>query len=179
MADTGIAPLLAEAREVYGVFGKTERALELVNRALALEPADIEALNLKAAILYDMDRDEEARSYHLLALEVEPYSVEALHGLAAIANDERHYDDALKWVERGLQSVLCDPYREFIENEDYRQRLIAELYNEKATALWYLGRKSEAVRLLTEDAPQACPLEVENFEDQLDWLEHEADEEAE
>jgi len=179
VAESSLAAVLAEARELYGVFGKSARALEVVNRALAFAPADVEALNLKAAILYELDRDEEARGYHLLALKVEPHSVEALHGLAAMANDARRHDDALEWVERGLRSVPRDPYREFIENADYRQRLVAELYNEKATALWYLGRKREAVRLLTEEAPRACPLEVENFEDHLDWLEHDADAERE
>ena len=89
MAD--IQALLGQARELYGVFGKSERALAVVVRALASAPDDVEALNLKAAILYDLDRDDEARDDHLRALAVEPCSVEALDGLAALAYDRRQY----------------------------------------------------------------------------------------
>jgi Flp pilus assembly protein TadD len=172
VAHKSVAVLLADAREIYGVFGKAEQALPLVEEALAKAPDNVEALNLRAAILYELDRDDEAWAAHQRALELEPCSVEALHGLAAIANDREEFADALRWLERGFSCISTDPYPEFRENEDYRQRLIAELYNEKAAALWGLGRQDEARTLLTEEAPQACPVEVENFEDQLDWLEH-------
>ena len=92
------------------------------------------------------------------------------HGLAAIANDSDKYAEAFEWANRAFRAIPKDPFPEFRENEDYRQRLIAELYNEKAFALWYLNEKEEAARLLTDEGPQACPLEVETFEDQLEWL---------
>ena len=68
---------------------------------------------------------------------------------------------------------------EFRENADYRQRVIAQLYVEQAHACWYLARRDDARRLLREEGPRACPLEVETLEDALEWLEHhpEADEE--
>ena len=163
--------LLADAREVYGVFGKADRALKTVDRALEMEPNNVEALNLKAAILYELDHDEEAREYHQQALASEPNSVEALHGLAAIANDLGNYEEGITWLDRAFLAIPKDTYTEFRENQDYRQRLIAELYNEKAFALWYLGRKAEARKLLTKIAPEACPLEVETFEEELEWLE--------
>ncbi|HEY3377457.1 MAG TPA: tetratricopeptide repeat protein [Armatimonadota bacterium] len=172
MDDQPVNAILTEAREVYGVFGKSPQALKLVDQALAAEPKNVDALNLKASILYDLDRDDEARDLHQQALTVEPHSVEAHHGLAAIANDTGKYAEAFEWTQRGFRAVPQDPYPEFRENEDYRQRLIAELYNEKAFALWYLGEQEEAARLLTEEGPEACPLEVETFEDQLEWLEH-------
>jgi tetratricopeptide (TPR) repeat protein len=166
-----VEELLADAREVYGVFGKAQRALGIVDRALEREPKNIEALNLKAAILYELDEDEEAAAYHLRALELEPCSVEALHGLAALANDHEDYAKALELADRGIDCIPRDPGTEFNENEDYRQRLIAELLSEKAFALWYTGHRDEAKALLTEEGPSQCPLEVETFEDQLDWLE--------
>lgn len=164
--------LLSEAREIYSVFGKAERALTIVNSVLLDKPENIEALNLKAAILYDQDHDEQACACHVQALELEAHSVEALHGLAAIANDNYKYAEANEWTLRGFRAIPLDPYAEFRENEDYRQRLITELYNERAFALWYLGEKEAAVRLLTEEGPEACPLEIETMEDQLEWLEH-------
>jgi len=172
VSNPSVEELLADAREVYGVFGKAQRALGIVDRALAQEPQNIEALNLKAAVLYELDNDEEAAAYHLRALELEPCSVEALHGLAALANDHEDYAKALEWADRGIDCIPHDPGTEFNENEDYRQRLIAELLSEKAFALWYTGRRDEAKTLLTEDGPTLCPLEVETFEEQLDWLEH-------
>lgn len=170
MTNRTIADLLTEAREAYGVFDRAQRALTIVDRALEINPKNVEALNLKAAILYELDRDTEAEAYHLRVVEIEPCSVEALHGLAALANDREEYEKALEWSERGFACIPNDPSTEFKENEDYRQRLIAELGNEKAFALWYTGRQEEAERLLTEEGPAMCPLEVETFEDQLDWL---------
>jgi len=163
--------MLADAREVYGVFGKAQRALEIVNRALALDEKNVEALNLKAAILYELDEDDEAVAFHLRALEIEPCSVEALHGLTALANDHLDFAKALELADRGVDCIPRDPGAEFNENEDYRQRLVAELLSEKAFALWYTGKRAEAKQLLTEDGPAQCPLEVETFEDQLVWLE--------
>jgi tetratricopeptide (TPR) repeat protein len=167
-----ITEILAEARNLYDVFGKPDKALVLVERALKTEPEHVEALNLKGEILFIMERDDAAIAAYQLALSFEPHSVEALHGMAEIANEHETYTEALHWVERGFLAIPDDPYPEFIENEDYRQRLIAELYNEKATALWHLGRHVEATELLTVDAPKACPIEVEYFEDLLDELEH-------
>lgn len=152
-----VGELLAEARDAYGVFGKAQRALTLVEQALADEPDNVEALNLKAAILYELDRDEETADYHRRALAVEPHSVEALHGLGALANDQQRFSEALEWIDNAFQSIAQDPNPEFKENADYRQRVIAELYNEKAFALWYSGHREEAARLLSEDAPPRLP----------------------
>jgi len=162
--------LLADAREVYSIFGRPQAALATVDRALALEPKNIEALNLKAAVLYELDRDDEARECHLQALEIQPCSIEALHGLAAISNDQHRYQEALEWIDRGFSCVELDPSIDFRENEDYRQRLLAELYSEKAFALWYLGQR-DAVAQLIEDGSRALPMEVETLEEQLAWLE--------
>lgn len=164
--------LLAEARELFGVFGKNQRALDLVDQVLHDDAKYVEAMNLKAAILYDMDRDDEAWDYHTQALKLEPNSVEALHGIASIANERGNFAEGLQWTTRALRAIPNDPYQEFTENEDYRQRLIAEVYNEHAFALWYLEKTEEARRVLSDEAPQACPLEIESFEEQLDWLEH-------
>lgn len=170
MAETTVAQLLAEARDVYDVFGKPEQALVLVGKALAREPENVEALNLKGEILFILERDKEAIGCYQLALSLEPNSVEALHGLAEITNEHGEQTEALQWVARGFAAIPHDPYAEFTENEDYRQRLIAELYHQQALALWRLGRREEATALLTMDAPKACPIEVEYFEELLEEL---------
>ena len=172
MAERTVVEYLADAREIYGVFGKAKKALTAVDRALVLEPENVEALNLKASIYYELDDEEQAATFHRRALDAQPCSVEAWHGLAAIANDRQDYARALDAIEHAFACVPRDPLPEFNENEDYRQRLIAELYNEKAFALWYSDRRKEAIALLTDEGPRVCPMEVETLEDQLDWLEH-------
>lgn len=175
MNETELRAVLADAREVYGVFGKAKKALSLVDRVLKDAPEHIEALNLKAAILYELDRDDEARTLHARVLELQPCSVEALHGLASIANDAADYPEALKLLATAFACVEKDPDPELRENEDFRQRLLTELYNERAFALWYSGKRADATRLLTHEAPEACPMEVESFEDELAWLEEHPD----
>ena len=175
MTERSVQDLLTDARETYGVFGKAERALTAIDRALAMEPNNIEALNLKAAILYELDRDGEAQALHEQVLSIEPCSVEALHGLSALANDRHSFQVAVAQADRALDCIPDDPDAELRENEDYRQRLVAELFSEKAFALWYLDERAEAVKLLTVDGPAACPLEVETFEEQLDWLKQHPD----
>ncbi len=175
MNDTELRAVLADAREVYGVFGNAKKALGLVDGALAEAPEQLEALNLKAAILYELDRDDEARALHERVLALQPCSVEALHGLAALANDAQDYKTALKLLDTAFTCLERDPDPEFRENEDFRQRLVAELYNERAFALWYTGKRADAAKLLLTDAPAACPLEAETFEDELAWLEEHPD----
>ena len=175
MPHESITTLLDEALELFGAQGKTTQALKMVERALALEPDDVEALNLKGSILYEDDRDEEAEECHLAALRLDPHSVEAHYSLASIANDRHDFAGALRHCHAGFQAIPRERYREFLNNQDYRQRIIAELYNEKAFALWYTGQREEARRLLLEEGPQQCPLEVETLEDQLAWLEFHPD----
>jgi tetratricopeptide (TPR) repeat protein len=174
--EQAITEILSEAREAYGAFGRAQRALMLVDQVLAREENNVEALNLKAAVLFEMDHDDEAREIHQRVLTLAPYSVEALHGLASIANGEGKYDEALGMLAIAFDAVDHDTDTEFVENEDFRQRLIGQLYVEKAFALWYSGRKHEAIRLLTETGPAACSMEIETFEDELAWLEEHPDE---
>lgn len=175
MNNENISALLSESRELFSALGKTAQALKMVERALALVPDNVEALNLKGAILYEEDRDEEAEECHLQALHTNPYSVEAHYALASIANDRHDYPGALRHCQSGFKAIAKDKYVEFLENAEYRQRIIAELYNEKAFALWYSGKKPQARKLLQVDAPKECPLEHETLEDQLEWLEYHPD----
>lgn len=175
MSNENVSALLAESRELFSALGKTAQALKMAERALAIAPDNVEALNLKAAILYEDDRDEEAEECHLEALKADHYSIEAHYGLASIANDRHDYPAALQHCQAGIKAIPKEKYPEFLENAEYRQRIIAELYNEKAFALWYTGKQSKARKLLQEEAPLQCPLELETLEDQLAWLEYHPD----
>ncbi len=167
--------ILADTREVFAVFGKTAPALKAVNELLLIEPDNIDALNLKAAILYEMDSDDESILISRKVLELCPNNVEALHAMIAAENDQHNYAKALKWFKKAEKAIDEDNSLEFVENEDYRQSLIAQIYSEKAYALWYSGKHDEAIKVLTETGPLNCPLEIETFEDELDWLKNNPD----
>ncbi len=166
---------LADTREVFAVFGKTEPALKTVNELLLIEPDNIDALNLKAAILYEMDSDDESIEVSEKVLTLCPDNVEALHAMIAAENDQHQYAKALKWFKRAEKAIATDKSTEFVENEDYRQSLIAQVYCEQAYSLWYSGKTDKAITVLTETGPQVCPLEIETFEDELDWLKNNPD----
>ncbi|MEI6520305.1 MAG: hypothetical protein WCO98_09765 [bacterium] len=166
---------LADTREVFAVFGKPEPALKTVDELLAIEPDNIDALNLKAAILYEMDHDEASIAVSEKILELCPDNIEALHAMLAAENDQHNYAKALKWFKKAEKAIATDKSTEFVENEDYRQSLIAQVYCEKAYSLWYTDKTSEAIKVLTETGPAAAPLEIETFEDELDWLKNNPD----
>lgn len=165
-----IAKLQAQARDLYGTLEKPEQALALLEQALQLDPLNVETLNLLAAVRYELDDLTAAEEYHQDALKICPHSVEALHGLAALANEESDYALALKYTKAALAAVPLDPSTEFRENADYRQRLVAQVYIERATALWMQGNEDDARHILTVTAPAACPLEEDNFAAELEWL---------
>lgn len=161
---------LVDIREVFAVFGKVAPALKTVNELLSIAPENIDALNLKAAILYEMDHDDESIEVSEKVLEIYPDNVEALHAMIVAANDQHNYARALKWFKKAIKAIVTDKSTQFVENEDFRQALIAQIYCEKAYSLWYSDKQDDAITVLTETGPKVCPLEIETFEDELDWL---------
>ncbi|MEI7832381.1 MAG: tetratricopeptide repeat protein [bacterium] len=170
-----IETLQSQARDLYGTLEQPEKALALLLRALELDKNNVETLNLLAAVYYELDDIETAEDFHGNALDVCPNSVEALHGLAALANERGDHTQALKLTKFALDAAPLDPSTEFRENADYRQRLLAQVYIERATALWQQGNPADAHHILTITAPTACPLEEETFAEELEWLEEGAE----
>ena len=87
--------LLSSTRELYSVMEKPEKALRHAKELVDMAPKNYEALNLLAAILYELDRDDESFIYYTQALEFEPNSIEALEGLMSLANDREDFKAAV------------------------------------------------------------------------------------
>ena len=167
---TDFNELLESTRELYAVLEKPEKALKHAKRLVDMHPNSYEALNLLAAILYELDRDDESYIYYSKALELEPNSVEALEGLTSHANDLGDYKSAISLANRALEAEKNDPYTEFKENPEYHQRLIAQVYIEKAYALYHLDKIDEAKDVMLNQAKTACPLENELFDEEWEIL---------
>jgi tetratricopeptide (TPR) repeat protein len=121
---TAVASLLEEARSLF-FRGLRGGALERVDEALAQDPAHVEALVLKGAVLLELREGEQATAALEHAVALAPRSAEALNGLArclhALGDDER----ALDYAEQA-RAVLG-------EGDNFRQRAAVYL-----TILWCL-----------------------------------------
>jgi len=158
--------LLSYTRDLYAALEKPDKALKHARELVDMAPDNYEVLNLLAAILYELDEDDEAFVYYNLASKIEPNSIEALEGLMSIANDNNDFTQALKLADRAIKAENNDPYLEFIENHEYHQRLMAQVYIEKGYALYKLGEIRKAKEVMLTDGVKACPLEEESLHEE-------------
>ena len=158
--------LLTYTRDLYAALEKPDKALNHARELVDMAPDNYEVLNLLAAILYELDKDDEAFAYYNAALKTAPNSIEALEGLMSIANDNNDFEQALKLADRAIRSEKDDDYAEFIENPEYHQRLMAQVYIEKGYALYKLGEISKAKKVMLTDGVKSCPLEEETLHEE-------------
>ncbi len=78
------------------------KALKYMETYMKLQPNNINAYFSKAWILSALDRNKEAIEYYNKYLEHFPYSVAALVNITGCAIDIKDYENALKYLERGL-----------------------------------------------------------------------------
>ena len=162
--------LLSETRDLYAGLNNPRKALKNAQRLVDMAPENYEALNLLGAILYELDMEEEAYVYYKKALEFEKNSIEAMEGLISIANDSEDYESAIKLANQAIKLEDKDPYPEFKENPEYHQRLMAQIYIEKAYSLYKMGEISKSKEVILKTAKEACPLEKELFDEEWEIL---------
>jgi len=129
-----VADLLARSRYLRNV-KRLPEAKQFVEEALALEPANPEALGGLALSLLGEGRNEEARQAARRAIELDPGAWEAHRALAVLA---RSVGD-MNGVERELRAALV------AEPSDYKTR------NRLARHLLECGRLEEARPLIVEN----------------------------
>jgi len=83
--------------------GRSGEALDLAEDVLYLSPRHREALQLKAEILTELDRLEEAAGIHRALLEENPNDAVPLHRLGMIEAMMGRFDSALSHLKRSLQ----------------------------------------------------------------------------
>jgi tetratricopeptide (TPR) repeat protein len=128
--------------------GDLWEASELVNRALAIRPADPDAWILKCQILSALDDDFAALAAVEMAVRRAPRASEAHYWRAAVLADLERYDDALRAIERAFRHLSPD--------DDW---LVEDLYYEKAVILDAIGRRDAALATY-EAGLQRCPESV-------------------
>ena len=148
MASKDRSPELKAAslrREAYKYYSRRdyEKALEYIEKAIAIKPDDADLHDLKALILHNADRFEEALKERDEAVRIAP------------DNAEYHFN-------RGLTLDWLERYEEALKEKDEAVRLApynAEYHDSRGTTLDWLERheealkeKDEAVRLAPDNA---------------------------
>lgn len=100
-ATTALRALLAQAREQRDR-GRSEGALDLYGRALAIDGRNAAALAGRGACYLDLSRYAQAEASFEGALESDPRNAEALFGLAETCRYMGKKGDAVAWYERFL-----------------------------------------------------------------------------
>jgi TolB-like protein/Tfp pilus assembly protein PilF len=80
-----------------------ERGIAALERALALDPRNSEALGSYGGTLRIMGRDSAARAVSQRSLAIEPGRSVTLHSLALLNLYDRRYEDARRWVDSSLR----------------------------------------------------------------------------
>lgn len=115
--------------------GDHTTALSMMDAYLAEHPEDVQAYTIKGNILSDIDRDQEAESAYLKAIEIDPDTFQAVNGLGVIHRRRGELDTAKEFYLRALD---LEP--------DYAQALsslaIIELMQENDTEALELARNA-------------------------------------
>jgi len=90
--------------------GKYQEALDLLNKALEVDPNHVHALNNKGWALLELDKTEEALIWFDKALEVDQKYVHALNNKGRILSLLGQYDEANSYFDKALE---IDPNYEF------------------------------------------------------------------
>ena len=121
-----------KARRAY------ERAVELCDEAIRINPADSRAHVTRASALAKLGRSREARASILRALEIEPQHASNLYEAATIANIGGSEDDALARIEQALRlgynadDMLRDPELANLKKNGRLEAVIAEFRSNSA-----------------------------------------------
>jgi tetratricopeptide (TPR) repeat protein len=134
-----VTAVLDEAR-VFVLRGQLDEALAALDRELAENPGEVEALLLKATVLLEKRQDAAALELSRRAASAHPRSSEALNGLARCLHAMGHNEEALAAAESA---------REYLkEGDNFRQA--SAVYLTLVWCLRDLRRHREAVAAAEE-----------------------------
>lgn len=132
---------------VLAGLGQYDEAIKLYDRAIGIDPNDVDAINNKGNILSNLSRYDEAIEMYDMVLSLDPKDVDTIFNKAfVIGVNLNNYNEALKLTEENLEKypkhkgLLC---------------LTAEIYKEEG--LEGLANHYEE-RLLQEDQNYECKL---------------------
>jgi adenylate cyclase len=131
----GVKPLVQAAFGFSGdPKGDLERADELESKALALDPDNAWARDLKGSILRTQGRTEEAVAEHERALTLDPSNVDAAAQLGIDHQCLGRFDKSLEYLDKAIRTSPSDPG-------------VGYWYGNKAWANFGLKRYDQAIEL--------------------------------
>ena len=89
--------------------GQLERAIQLFEQALALNPAYPICLNTYGLLLRDIGRTHQSRRCFEQALEHDTNFGAAMNNLGSVLKDVARYDEALVWLRKGADALQDNP----------------------------------------------------------------------
>jgi tetratricopeptide (TPR) repeat protein len=96
-----LTSLYNQATDLYRQ-GRYEEAIAYYDKALAIDPNDVDALNYKGAALYRQGKHQEAITYFDKALAIDPNYVPALTYKGIYVYDLERYDEAIAYYDKAL-----------------------------------------------------------------------------
>jgi tetratricopeptide (TPR) repeat protein len=158
------AGLRAKALTIRGSLAeKAEDRLADYSAALEAAPEEVDALQARGELLYELKRLDEARADLEKAIELDPESAETLILLSAILVDQNKTDDALKMLEKAIEQnpraaqayvqrarLLLQRNEAAAASEDLDRVLVLSPGNPvalllRATARWQSGQHERAM----------------------------------
>lgn len=100
--------IYAEAMVAKGL-GQIERAIDLFEKALAIQPEYPICLNSYGLLLREIGRSHQARQCFEQALNHDPGFGAAMNNLGSVLKDVSRYDEALIWLRKGAESLSNSP----------------------------------------------------------------------
>lgn len=133
-----VIPKGTDNKKAYILFGEAlrahnllehEKAIDLLNKAIAKDPMYIEAYDLKGNILLVLERPEEAKTVFQQILSINPDHVYALTDLSEIYFMLNEYDDCLRTLNRLLPIVGVGDKRAEVQSSIARAEFAKEAFN--------------------------------------------------
>jgi tetratricopeptide (TPR) repeat protein len=149
-ADPNFAPAYAAlAIALNATFDDNDRAVVLADRALALDPDNVDALNAKAAALRSRMQWAESEAVFERALAIDPNSAELLEDWAEFLAYVGRVEEALDVAARGvdIDAALMPLQAAYVEallstgRPEDAKAVVMDLANDSETRLfaWYVG----------------------------------------
>ncbi len=129
--DDGLAPVHVSLGKIYQGQQKLDLAMDSFERALDLDPANIEAARLRAIVLSDQGREAEAEAAYRAAIALRPGYWPTYNSLGVFYYNAGRNDEAVAAYRQGLELVPSNP----------------QLLNSLGAAFWMMGRYDQATEV--------------------------------